>query len=231
MGSPRRLRKKYSKPLHPWRKSRIDYEKKILEQYGLKNKREIWKSDSRLRRILQQAKRLISLETEQAQREKIQLINRLIKYNLLREDSNLDNVLNLKIDDLLNRRLQTFVYRKNLANSVKQARQFIVHGHISVNGQKITIPSYMVKEDDENKISYAERSSLVNPENPEVSKIKSRIREIEIKREKIKEERKIEEKKAEEKETGEKVKKVNDDKKKETRDKKDTKKKNKEHKK
>ena len=224
MGSPRRLRKKYSKPLHPWRKSRIDYEKKILEQYGLKNKREIWKTDSNLRRILQQAKRLISLDTEQAQREKTQLINRLMKYSLLKESGNLDDVLSLKIDDLLNRRLQTFVYRKNLANSVKQARQFIVHRHISVNGQKTTTPSYMVKEDEEDKILYSGRSPLSNPEHPEINKIKSRMKEIEIKREKVKEEKKIEEKKNKE-ERKEKVKKVKPSDKAEKKEKKEVKKK------
>ena len=229
MGSPRRFKKKYDTPLHPWRKTRIEEEEKILQEYGLKNKREIWKFRYKLRKILRQAKKLIASSNKQAELEQKQLLNKLIKYNLLTENSNLDDVLGLRLKDLLDRRLQTFVLVKNLANTTEQARQFITHGHISVNGQKITVPSYMVKKYEEDKISYAGRSSLANPENLEVIKIKSKFKEIEIKKEKIKEEKRIEEKKTEEKNPEEKVKKVKEDKKTEKKEKKENKKK--EHKK
>jgi small subunit ribosomal protein S4 len=73
---------------------------------------------------------------------------------VLKEDSKLEDILALKIDDLLERRLQTMVFRKGFATSMKQARQFIVHGHISINGRKITIPSYMVLKAEEDTISY-----------------------------------------------------------------------------
>ncbi|MCL2804352.1 MAG: 30S ribosomal protein S4 [Treponema sp.] len=57
---------------------------------------------------------------------------------------------------LLERRLDNVVYRMRFASSRSQARQLVLHGHICVNGKKITIPSYLV--DPENEISIAEGS-------------------------------------------------------------------------
>ncbi|MBS3134154.1 30S ribosomal protein S4 [Candidatus Woesearchaeota archaeon] len=190
MGSPRKFRKKFSVPSHPWRKSRIDRENKIVEHYGLNKKREIWKADSALRRVLRQAKKLIATETEQSVKEKKQLLDRLMKYNLLREKSSLDDVLSLKTEDFLDRRLQTFVLRNNLAKTIRQARQLIVHGHIAVNGVKTTIPSYMVMRDDEDKITYIRKSSFSKADHPEIIKIKQKMIEaIKQKEDKIKEDK------------------------------------------
>ena len=94
MGSPRKLRKKYKTPNHPWNLTRIEEEKTIVSDYGLKNKKEVWKTDSKLRRSLRQAKRLIALDTEQSKIEEKQVISRLIKYNLLKENSSVDDILN-----------------------------------------------------------------------------------------------------------------------------------------
>jgi small subunit ribosomal protein S4 len=49
---------------------------------------------------------------------------------------------------LLERRLDNIVYRLNLAKSRMMARQIVVHGHVLVNGKRMTIPSYTVKEGD-----------------------------------------------------------------------------------
>ena len=43
MGDPRKTRKKYDTPQHPWQKERMDQESVFLKEYGLKNKKEIWK--------------------------------------------------------------------------------------------------------------------------------------------------------------------------------------------
>jgi len=49
---------------------------------------------------------------------------------------------------LLERRLDTVIYRAKFATTVFSARQLINHGHIRVNGKKVNIPSYMVGEED-----------------------------------------------------------------------------------
>ncbi len=165
MGDPRRLKKKYKTPRHPWQKDRIEKEKELLKVYGLKNKKEIWKAMSKLKRITRQAKTIIGLPPEKKEAEAKKLLEKLDKYNLIDKNSKIEDVLNLTVEDILNRRLQTQVYKQGLARTIKQARQFIVHGHIFVSGQKIDMPSYMVKKDD--IIEFDPKSSLSNPEHPE----------------------------------------------------------------
>jgi len=189
MGHPKKTRKKYDSPGHPWQKTRIEQEKILLKEYGLKNKQEIWKTDTKLRRIKKQAKKLSSVTKEQAKKKKEQLIARLFKYNLIKKGIEIEEVLELTPKDFLERRLQTLVYKKGLARSVKQARQFITHGHIFIGNQKITVPSYFVKIDEENKITYNPSSSLAKEDHPEHP----------IKKELTKEEKKIIEKKEDKK--------------------------------
>jgi len=153
MGDPRRIKKKYETPRHPWQLDRLEEEKKILKEYGLKNKRELWKTASILRRFRRNARRLLSLRTEQARKEEKQLLSKLKRMGLLGENATLDDVLSLTVEDLLKRRLQTVVYKKGLARTIRQARQFIVHGHVRVGGRKVTVPSYFVKPEEEESIS------------------------------------------------------------------------------
>jgi small subunit ribosomal protein S4 len=80
------------------------------------------------------------------------LIEKLIKIGVLKPGNTLEDVLALTVEDILERRLQTIVYRKGLANSLKHSRQLIVHGHVKINGRKITYPSYLVPKEEENKI-------------------------------------------------------------------------------
>ena len=167
MGDPKKIRRKYLRPKHPWQASRIAAERPLVQEYGLKNKKEIWKAQSLLKNFAHQAKSLSSIKTENDQRELQQLLARLNKLGLLKQDASREDVLGLNVHDILNRRLQTLLLKKELARTTKQARQLIVHGHIAVNRQKITIPSYLVPIDDENKISYIEKSSFNSPENPE----------------------------------------------------------------
>ena len=167
MGDPKKLRKKYSPPRHPWQGARIASEKILVEEYGLKNKREIYKAQSLSRRFTKQAKNLIAEKTEQSQIEKKQLFSRLSKLNLLSKEADLDNVLGLTLKDILDRRLQTLVYKKKLSKTVKQARQFISHGNIAIRGQRVNSPSYLVKLEEENDIDFVADSSLSNKEHPE----------------------------------------------------------------
>ncbi len=178
MGAPKHLRKRYATPSHPWQKIRIEQEKVILQEYGLKNKKEIWRMGSLLRRFKQQAKNLIARTDAQSKKEEKQLIDRLVKLNLVKENAKMDDILGLDIKNVMDRRLQTQVFSKGLARSTKQARQFITHGHVMIGEKKITIPSYLVRQDEENIIRFDERSSLVSPEHPERTVIKKEKPEI-----------------------------------------------------
>lgn len=167
MGDPRKLRRKYRGPGHPWQKSRIDEEKALKKEYGLKNKSEIWKQGSKLKNFATQAKRLVALTGEQAEKEKKQLIERLVRLGLIQPGATTENILSLAIRDILERRLQTLVCRKGFARSMTQARQYISHGHVTVSGKLITTPGYLVKTEEEPTITFLEKSSLSNPEHPE----------------------------------------------------------------
>jgi len=167
MGDPKRIKKKYSTPIHPWQAERIEEEKELTREYGFRNKTEIWKINSILRNFLRQAKRLAATKTEQSEKEKNQLLDRLKRLGLLPETASLDDVLDISLKDLLERRLQTLVFRKGLSRSVKQARQFIVHRHIEVDKKKITVPSYLVSKSEEPLISFIPSSSLSSPDHPE----------------------------------------------------------------
>lgn len=152
MGDPKKQRKKFSKPNHPWQKERIDAEKGILKQYGLRRKYEIWKMDSMLKKFLHRAKTIIGEKTLQSEAEKKQLLDRLHTLGLIKKDSKVEEVLNLKLKDVLERRLQTLVCRKNVAKTMMQAREFITHEHIAVGNKKITTPSYLVSIQEEPQI-------------------------------------------------------------------------------
>lgn len=152
MGDPRKQRKSYDTPSHPWRKDRIEKEKELVRKYGLKNKRDIWKAESKLRQIRRIARNLLSSYGEQAKKEEAQLMSKLQKLGLLKGEADLDSVLGLTIEDILERRLQSLVHRKGLARSPKHARQLVVHGHIRVGGRRIKSPSYLVPVEQEETI-------------------------------------------------------------------------------
>jgi len=185
MGDPKKPRKKYSTPTHPWQKERIEEEKILLKDYGMKNKKEIWKLESKLENFKVQTKRLISLSGEQAIKEKAQIINKLQSLGLIGKEADTGEILGLGLKDLMERRLQTIVFKKNLAKSIKQARQFVVHGHIFVNGKKITKPNYIVSLKEEGLITFSPASSLKDELHPERIEKK---KEVKTKKEKKKEE-------------------------------------------
>ncbi|HXW02327.1 MAG TPA: S4 domain-containing protein, partial [Candidatus Nitrosotenuis sp.] len=69
-----------------------------------------------------------------------------------KEGATLDDVLNLDIDDLLSRRFQTLVQKKFSFKTPYQARQAIVHGHVTIGDRVITVPSYIVNIKEEGLI-------------------------------------------------------------------------------
>lgn len=179
MGDPKFNRKKYSNPSHPWQADRIKAEKELQKKYGLKNKREIWKAQAELRRYRRHARKLqakLRYGDPQAIKESQELITKLTNLGILQgEDIGLDDILSLNVEAILGRRLQTIVYLRGLANTPEQARQFIVHGHIAVNGRKVTVPSYHVRKSEEAFITYHYNSPLNDELHPERNKKKKKI--------------------------------------------------------
>ncbi len=167
MGDPKKPRKKYQGPSHPWQKQRIIEENELMATYGLKNKKELWKMGTLVKQIAAKAKRVIAATGEQADKEQKQLIEKLVRLGLIENSAKIDDVLGLTLKNILERRLQTLVFKKNMSRSVKQARQFITHRHIKVNGRKVTSPSYLVPLDQENTIIFSENSLLADQEHPE----------------------------------------------------------------
>jgi len=143
----KRKHKTYSKPKRPFDKVRLDEEKGIMKEFGLKNKREIWKAEARIKSIREKAKRLISSKLEEQQT----LFNKLNKIGI--KVNSISSILSLNKQDYMKRRLQTIVVAKKLASTSRQARQLIVHKKILVDGRAISIPSYVVPVNLENKIT------------------------------------------------------------------------------
>ncbi len=167
MGDPKKLKKKYSTPVHPWNKSNIDAEKKIMAEYNLRIKKEIFIAASFLKKYKNIAKKLIATKTAQGEKEQEQVLTKLQQLGLLSAGANLDQILGLEIKDVLERRLQSVVFRNGLARSMNQARQFIVHRHITVGNKEISAPSYLVSLKEESSIGFKGKSSLADAEHPE----------------------------------------------------------------
>jgi small subunit ribosomal protein S4 len=152
MGDPKKPKKGYKKPGHPWVAERIKEEIRLKKEYGLSNKREIWKMVSKLREWRNQARHIVSLQEEQRIEAEKALTSKLYRLGILNEGDQIDDILALDIRTILDRRLQSQTYSLGLANSSKQARQFILHGKIEVNGKVVTAPSYLVKLADKLKL-------------------------------------------------------------------------------
>ncbi|MEM3440999.1 MAG: 30S ribosomal protein S4, partial [Candidatus Bathyarchaeia archaeon] len=162
MGDPKKQRKKYETPRFPWRKDVLQEELKLLGQYGLRNKHELWRHKTFLSKTRGIARLLIGKPPEERAKMENELLLRLKKFGILPETAVLDNVLDLSIEDILERRLQTLVFRKNLAKTIYQARQLITHGHIAIGNRRVTVPSYLVSKEEEGQIGYAPQSALAN---------------------------------------------------------------------
>lgn len=145
----RRLKKKYEKPFRPWDKERLEKERELLKTYGLKKKQELWRTEALLKKYRKIARSLIAKRDKEKERILIEKLNRM---GILPVDASLDDVLSLTVENFLERRLQTLLFRKGMAKSVKHARQLITHGHVTINGRKVVYPSYLVPTSEEDKI-------------------------------------------------------------------------------
>ncbi|ALL02076.1 30S ribosomal protein S9e (S4p) [Pyrodictium delaneyi] len=160
MGDPKRPRKKWEGPKHPWIKERLLREIDLMGKYGLRNKKELWKLETLARYFRHRARGLLALPPDVRAKEEKALLARLHHLGVLPENATLDDVLGLTAEHFLERRLQTIVYKKGLARSIHEARQLIVHGHIAIAGRRIRSPGYLVKRDEEDLVDYAPTSPL-----------------------------------------------------------------------
>ena len=166
MGDPRKKRKKYETPRHPWRRDQIEAELKLIGEYGLRNKRELWRYKTMLSQVRSIARSLLARsESDRVKAEK-EYLQKLSRVGVLPEETSIDDVLDLDIRGLLERRLQTVVFRSGLSKSVHQARQLISHGHIMIGNRVVAIPSYIVQKTEESAIKYSPHSALSRTDHP-----------------------------------------------------------------
>jgi small subunit ribosomal protein S4 len=144
-----RQSRKYKGPKHPWKKDRIEEEHGLSKQYGIRRMRELWKARAILRNWQRLAKEIAVLTGEKREIALKTLLQKLQKYEIIKADADLDDVLSLTLKNVLDRRLESIVHKKGMTLTQKQARQFIVHGKILVNGNKLNSPSYLVQAGDE----------------------------------------------------------------------------------
>lgn len=147
----KRKHKRYSRPKRPFEKARIEEEKEIIKNFGLKNKKEIWKAEAKVKSMREKAKKLISAKPE----EQKALFSKLNKIGI-KVDS-ISSVLSLNKEDYLKRRLQTVLVSKKIASTPREARQLIVHKKVLVDGGAVNIPSYIVPLELEDKIKLKEK--------------------------------------------------------------------------
>ena len=160
MGDVKLPRRTWKKPKRPLNFDLKMEELKTLGSFGLKTKRELWKTRTELSRIRNQARSLLALRQEVREKKEPILMKSLSRNGLVAENATLDDVLNLEVNDLLSRRLQSFVMKKFNFKTPYQARQAVIHGHIMIGDKKVNIPSYVIKTDEENLVKLSPESKF-----------------------------------------------------------------------
>lgn len=147
------LKKQYETPNEAWNQERIDTEDRLREEFGLKNKKEIYKAYSELRSVRRQARKLIGSQDETQEEEVLNKANRL---GLVKSNAGLEDLLTLQVEDFLQRRLQSAVLRRGYADTPLQARQLVTHGHVKVDGETVNIPGKLLTQEEEKSIEVEE---------------------------------------------------------------------------
>jgi small subunit ribosomal protein S4 len=166
MGDPRRQKKKFVTPKRPFDSDRFEQELQLIGSYGLRNKRELWRHRTDLSNYRRNARNLLALHAgERGQFEK-EIVDKLVRLGILTKEPTLDNVLDLTLENMLERRLQTIVFRKGLASSMHHARQLVTHGHIALDDAKVKTPSRIISISEKDRISYFHRSPMNDESHP-----------------------------------------------------------------
>merc|ERR1711992_58351 len=109
-----------------YEKARLDQELKLVGEYGLRNKREVWRVKLAVAKVRKVARTLLTLDEKDPKRlfEGNALLRRLVRVGVLSEDQ-------MKLDHVL-----------GLAKSIHHARVLIRQRHIRVRKQVVNVPSY-----------------------------------------------------------------------------------------
>jgi len=166
MGDPRRQKKKYVTPKRPFDSDRFEQELQLIGAYGLRNKKELWKHKTDLSRYRRQARNLLALSLDERAQQEKELVDKLVRNGVLATEPSLDHVLDLTLDNILDRRLQTIIFRKGLACSPHHARQLVTHGHIALDGARVTTPRRIMNVDEEERLLFTPKSALNSESHP-----------------------------------------------------------------
>jgi small subunit ribosomal protein S4 len=153
-----RKKKRYSRPKKAFEIARIKEENALLKKYALKNKLEVWKTIAKVSYFRHRAKALAKSPLEEQQ----VLFNKLKALGL--KTDTIADVLALKIENLLERRLPTIVFKKGIAKTTKEARQMVVHKRILINNRVNNTPSYLVSLAEEDSIALKKKAKPVKVE-------------------------------------------------------------------
>ena len=164
MGDPKKQRKKYESPRFPWSSTELSAELRLVGEYGLRNKRELRRHRYAVSKYRTLARQLLAMSDAERVHPETQILTKLQSIKVISEQAGLDDVLDLSVAGILERRLQTLVFRNGLARTPQQARQLVVHGHISIGNRKITVPSYLVPRDEESTIHFTPTSVFAKAE-------------------------------------------------------------------
>jgi len=170
----KKLKKTYDTPNTGWNEERMEREEGLMEDYGLKNKKELYKAQNKLRSFRSEARKLIAQDDEEAEQE---IIDRANDLGLIKSNAGLEALLTLNITDILDRRIQSAVERKGYANSIQHARQLVVHGHIYKDGKKVDAPGYLLTQEEEKNLE--ERLPEVEEDTEEVEETEESEEDVE----------------------------------------------------
>ncbi|MBM1154481.1 30S ribosomal protein S4 [archaeon] len=165
-GLPGRHRKKWRAPYHPWKRDLLMQELELVGRYGLRNKRELWRVKAEVSRVRRIIRGILSKPREEQERIGGPVLARLKRLGVLPPDATFDDVLDLKPEQFLERRIQTIVFKKGLARTIHQARQMVVHGHIAIGDKIVWSPGYLVSVDEEPLVRYSPKSPFNDSNHP-----------------------------------------------------------------
>jgi small subunit ribosomal protein S4 len=168
MGVIAKHRPKYISHKKRWDKQTILDEAVLTKDYAIRNKKEIRKAEYLLTKFKGIAKELnVSEELQNSAQAKNFIANLKAMGYLKPTAATLDEVLDIKLRDILERRLSNILYRHKLAKTPAQARQFIVHRHVEVSGTVVTSPGHLVSLEEEATLTFNNRSALSDEAHPE----------------------------------------------------------------